>query len=172
MPQAGTGVDIRGVRSGGGLEYDERYVTNAPPLIRRVASVRLDDLRPQLGPFCLTRDTRAHWALLAGNRDCDIRIVPHVQEPLRVPVIATIGGNKNDSAFVEDGRCQHRRAPLSGPAPSSLEDDYGHAPQLAEQPALGHPKDRPVNACPEFEEFVLEPHTREGNEDLVGPRGV
>ncbi len=154
-PVRDSALDVRGVRSAGGLEYDQGYVANASLLIRRVASVRLDDLRPQLGPFCLTPDTSAHWARVAGNRDPDIRIVPQVEEPLWVPVIATVGGDKNDPAFVDDGRRQDRRALLSGPAPSSLEDDYGHAPQLAEQPALRHPKDRPVDACPAFEELVL-----------------
>ena len=92
-----------GVRSVGGLEYDEGNVTNAPLLICRVASVRLDDPRPQHGPLCLTCDTSTHWALVAANRDSHIRIVPQVEEPLRVSVIAAIGGNKNDLVFDEDG---------------------------------------------------------------------
>src|SRR2546428_1667105 len=86
------------------LEDDEGDVAVRARLVLRVAAVCGYDARPELRLLVHRSDPRLHGSRPAVHRDLDLRVVPQVEQPLRLAVVAAVRGHHPPAvAFLHAG---------------------------------------------------------------------
>ena len=136
------------------LDDDDRDLPGRAPLVAGVTAVGGDDPRPQFGTLGPRRRAGPHRLRRPVDRQLDLGVGDEVAVPLRIALVAALGGDEDHAAGLTDRRGEHHRPPLAGLAPGRVQLDRGHPGEAAAQPTSGHGEHRLVELVHPLEEGV------------------